>query len=137
MAYMYYPYMRYAQNPQFYNGGSGYGQYPAYPQAYPYMYGNPDESVTETDLSDAEIVKSGKAQAQSDLSKAEKAEMLEEAYEAQQKEMAELHRRMSQMQASYSKQISQMRESQEAFKTQLMQARSARTETMSEKKPMS
>ena len=63
--------------------------------------------------------------------------MLEEAYEAQQKEMAELHRRMSQMQASYSKQISQMRESQEAFKTQLMQARSARTETMSEKKPMS
>ena len=43
--------------------------------------------------------------------------MLEEAYEAQQKEMAELHRRMSQMQASYSKQISQMRESQEAFKT--------------------
>ena len=61
------------------------------------MYGNPDESVTETDLSDAEVVKSGKAQAQSDLSKAEKAEMLEEAYEAQQKEMAELHRRMSQM----------------------------------------
>ena len=49
-------------------------------------------------LSDAENVKEGQKPNQSEFSKAE---ALEEAYNQQQAEMAEMHRRMSMMQSEY------------------------------------